>query len=43
MRPVPGTEVLIVSLGSTAGLRASDGELAASMRRAGAVLIRARE
>ena len=31
MRPVPGTEVLIVSLGSTAGLRASDGELAASI------------
>ena len=36
MRAVPGTDVLIVSLGSTAGLRASDGELAASMRRAGA-------
>lgn len=38
MRAVPRTDVLIVSLGSTAGLRASDGELAASMRRAGAAV-----
>jgi hypothetical protein len=31
-----GTDVLLVSLGSTAGLRAADAELAASLRRAGA-------
>jgi Glycosyl transferases group 1 len=31
-----GVDVLLVSLGSTAGLRAADGELAASLRRAGA-------
>jgi Glycosyl transferases group 1 len=33
---MPGTDVLLVSLGSTAGLRASDAEFAASLRRAGA-------
>ena len=33
---VPRADVLIVSLGSTAGLRASDAEFAASLRRAGA-------
>lgn len=33
---VPGVDILLVSLGSTAGLRASDEELAASMRRGGA-------
>ena len=38
MSAVPGIDVLIVSLGSTAGLRASDAELAASLRRAGAVV-----
>jgi hypothetical protein len=31
-----GTDVLLVSLGSTAGLRAADAELAGSLRRAGA-------
>jgi glycosyltransferase involved in cell wall biosynthesis len=35
MPPVPRADVLIVSLGSTAGLRASDAEFAASLRRAG--------
>ncbi len=39
MRTVPVTDVLIVSLGSTAGLRASDDELAASLRRAGAAVV----
>ena len=34
--PVPGTDVLLVGLGSTAGLRAAEDELAASLRRAGA-------
>lgn len=38
MRAVARAEVLIVSLGSTPGLQASDGELAASMRRAGAIV-----
>jgi len=33
---MPGTDVLLVSLGSTAGLRAADEELAAALRRAGA-------
>jgi glycosyltransferase involved in cell wall biosynthesis len=33
---MPGADVLLVSLGSTAGLRAADEALAASMRRAGA-------
>lgn len=33
---MPGTDVLLVSLGSTAGLRAADAELAASIERAGA-------
>jgi glycosyltransferase involved in cell wall biosynthesis len=32
------TDVLLVSLGSTVGLRAADGELAASLRRAGATV-----
>src|SRR3954470_12836970 len=32
---MPDADVLLVSLGSTAGLRASDAELAASLRRAG--------
>jgi glycosyltransferase involved in cell wall biosynthesis len=36
MAAVATVDVLLVSLGSTAGLRASDGELAASLRRAGA-------
>ena len=36
MPGVSRADVLIVSLGSTAGLRASDAELAESMRRAGA-------
>ena len=31
-----GVDVLLVSLGSTAGLRAADAELASSLRRAGA-------
>ncbi|MGI8729420.1 MAG: hypothetical protein ACR2LK_05430 [Solirubrobacteraceae bacterium] len=35
---MPATDVLLVSLGSTAGLRASDDELAASLRRAGAAV-----
>jgi uncharacterized protein with von Willebrand factor type A (vWA) domain len=34
--PLGGLDVLIVSLGSTAGLRAADEELAAGLRRAGA-------
>jgi glycosyltransferase involved in cell wall biosynthesis len=33
---MPGADVLLVSLGGTAGLRAADAELAASLRRAGA-------
>jgi hypothetical protein len=33
---MPGADVLLVSLGSTAGLRAADAEFAASLRRAGA-------
>ena len=33
---MPGTDVLLVSLGSTAGLRAADDELAGALRRAGA-------
>jgi glycosyltransferase involved in cell wall biosynthesis len=33
-----GVDVLVVSLGSTAGLRAADDELAASLRRAGAAV-----
>ncbi len=33
---MPAADVLIVSLGSTAGLRAADAELAAALRRAGA-------
>ncbi|MGZ4270709.1 MAG: glycosyltransferase [Solirubrobacteraceae bacterium] len=33
---MPGTDVLLVSLGSTAGLRAADAELAGALRRAGA-------
>ena len=42
---MPGTDVLIVSLGSTAGLRAADAELAAAIRRAGptAAIVTARE
>lgn len=42
---MPRTDVLLVSLGSTAGLRAADDELAASLRRAGArtEVVRARE
>ena len=35
------TDVLLVSLGSTAGLRAADAELAASLRRAGAEVVEA--
>ena len=35
---MPRVDVLIVSLGGTAGLREADGELAASLRRAGAVV-----
>jgi hypothetical protein len=35
------TDILLVSLGSTAGLRAADAELAASLRRAGADLVEA--
>lgn len=35
---MPGVDVLVVSLGSTAGLRASDAELAGSLRRAGAAV-----
>jgi hypothetical protein len=35
------TDILLVSLGSTAGLRAADAELAASLRRAGAVVVEA--
>lgn len=34
-----GVDVLIVSLGSTSGLRAADAELAASLRRAGASVV----
>jgi glycosyltransferase involved in cell wall biosynthesis len=37
-RPMPAADVLIVSLGSTAGLRASDEELAGALRRAGATV-----
>jgi hypothetical protein len=33
---MPGADVLLVSLGGTAGLRAADAALAASLRRAGA-------
>ncbi len=33
---VPGVDILLVSLGSTAGLRASDDEFAGALRRAGA-------
>src|SRR3954454_11532938 len=36
---MPDTDVLLVSLGSTAGLRASDAELAGSLRRAGARVV----
>src|SRR4051794_14759284 len=36
---MPDTDVLLVSLGSTAGLRASDAELAGSLRRAGASVV----
>jgi glycosyltransferase involved in cell wall biosynthesis len=36
---VADADVLLVSLGSTAGLRASDGELAGSLRRAGARVV----
>jgi hypothetical protein len=35
------TDILLVSLGSTAGLRAADAELAASLRRAGAEVVEA--
>src|SRR5215218_10672000 len=35
---MPRADVLLVSLGSTAGLRSADGALAASMRRAGAAV-----
>ena len=35
---MPRVDVLIVSLGGTAGLREADLELAGSMRRAGAVV-----
>ncbi|HEX5502815.1 MAG TPA: hypothetical protein VFW96_09340, partial [Thermomicrobiales bacterium] len=35
---MPGADVLIVSLGSTAGLRASDAALAGALRRAGAAV-----
>src|SRR4051794_2303491 len=35
---VPAADVLIVSLGSTAGLRAADAELADALRRAGATV-----
>jgi hypothetical protein len=35
---MPGADVLLVSLGGTAGLREADAELAASMRRAGAAV-----
>jgi hypothetical protein len=34
--PMPAADVLLVSLGSTAGLRAADEELASALRRAGA-------
>jgi glycosyltransferase involved in cell wall biosynthesis len=37
-RPVLAADVLIVSLGSTAGLRSSDEELAGALRRAGAAV-----
>lgn len=37
-RPMPAADVLIVSLGSTTGLRASDEELAGGLRRAGAAV-----
>ena len=36
---MPATDVLLVSLGATAGLRASDAELAASITRAGASVV----
>jgi hypothetical protein len=36
---MPDADVLLVSLGSTAGLRASDAELAESLRRAGASVV----
>jgi hypothetical protein len=36
---MPAADVLIVSLGSTAGLRAADDELAAALRRAGATVV----
>ncbi len=42
MRAVPGVDILIVSLGSTSGLRTSDDELAASIRRAGSTVAVAR-
>ena len=35
---MPGVDILLVSLGSTAGLRASDDEFAAALRRAGAAV-----
>jgi hypothetical protein len=35
-RPMPAVDILLVSLGSTAGLRAAEAELAGSLRRAGA-------
>ena len=36
---MPRVDVLIVSLGGTAGLREADAELAASLRRAGAAVV----
>jgi glycosyltransferase involved in cell wall biosynthesis len=42
MRGAPAVDVLIVSLGSTAGLRAADEELQASLQRAGATVALAR-
>ncbi len=35
---MPGTDILLVSLGSTAGLRAAEAELAGALRRAGATV-----
>jgi hypothetical protein len=37
-RPMPGADILLVSLGSTAGLRAAESELAGALRRAGAAV-----
>jgi glycosyltransferase involved in cell wall biosynthesis len=42
MGAAPGVDVLIVSLGSTGGLRAADDELQASLQRAGATVALAR-